>query len=76
MSAEQAETMTTVGLKHAVLAMQVAVYMDANPDPIVVDVREPNEFCDSGGHIPGAVNYPWNSGARYDGSKTVDILVY
>lgn len=28
---------------------------------IAVDVREVYEYCDSIGHIPGALNYPWNS---------------
>ncbi len=33
----------------------------ANP-PTVVDVREVTEYCGSRGHIPGALNHPWNSG--------------
>jgi len=36
---------------------------------IVVDVREPSEYCDARGHIPGAQNYPLNSGvlqARFE----------
>jgi len=28
----------------------------------VIDVREASEYCDSAGHIPGALNYPWTSG--------------
>ncbi|UCG50159.1 MAG: hypothetical protein JSU94_10285 [Phycisphaerales bacterium] len=35
---------------------------------VVVDVREESEYCDAGGHIPGAANYPWTTGvlqARY-----------
>jgi len=35
--------------------------IDANDQLIVVDVREGSEYC-GGGHIPGARNYPWNSG--------------
>jgi len=38
-------------------------------DLTVVDVREPYEYCDARGHIPGALNYPWSSGvlrARYE----------
>ncbi len=39
--------------------------IDANPELIVVDVRELNEYCNEAatppGHIPGARNYPWNS---------------
>lgn len=31
-------------------------------DLIVVDVREPSEYCDATGHIPGALNYPLSSG--------------
>ena len=33
----------------------------AVPGLLVVDVREVSEYC--GGHIPGASNLPWNSGA-------------
>lgn len=36
---------------------------------VVVDVREPSEYCDKRGHIPGALNYPFTSGvlaARYE----------
>lgn len=36
---------------------------------VVVDVREPSEYCDKRGHIPGALNYPYTSGvlaARYE----------
>ncbi len=28
----------------------------------VIDVREPSEYCDPKGHIPGSLNYPWRSG--------------
>jgi len=43
--------------------------MDANDQLIILDVREVSEYCDPPGHIPGALNYPWNSGVlleRYD----------
>ncbi len=36
---------------------------------VVIDVREPSEYCDKRGHIPGALNYPYTSGvleARYE----------
>jgi rhodanese-related sulfurtransferase len=36
--------------------------IDSNAQLIVVDVREVSEYCSVNGHIPGAVNYPWNSG--------------
>ncbi|MCP4350729.1 MAG: rhodanese-like domain-containing protein [Desulfobacterales bacterium] len=35
--------------------------IEADGELIIVDVREPDEFCGTGDHIPGAVNYPWNS---------------
>lgn len=42
----------------------------SNDRMIVIDVREiDSEYCAAGGHIPGALNYPWRSGilkARYD----------
>ena len=36
--------------------------IDSNDQLIVIDVREVREFCDDVGHIPRAINYPWNSG--------------
>jgi len=43
--------------------------IDSTDDLIVIDVREPSEYSGAGGHIPGALNYPLNSGvlqARYE----------
>ncbi|MBF0224730.1 MAG: hypothetical protein HQK76_04670 [Desulfobacterales bacterium] len=43
--------------------------IDSESDLIVIDVREPDEYCGEGGHIPDSLNYPWNSGEltkRYD----------
>jgi rhodanese-related sulfurtransferase len=43
--------------------------IDSTNDLIIVDVREESEYCDARGHIPGALNYPWNSGqleSRYE----------
>ncbi|MHC4500663.1 MAG: rhodanese-like domain-containing protein, partial [Planctomycetota bacterium] len=43
--------------------------IDTTNDLTVVDVREPGEYCDAVGHIPGALNYPLNSGVlqtRYE----------
>jgi formylglycine-generating enzyme required for sulfatase activity/rhodanese-related sulfurtransferase len=57
----QAHTDVTVG--------QAKDLIDSTDDLVIVDVREPYEYCDARGHIPGAVNYPWNSGvlqARYE----------
>ncbi|MBN2128801.1 MAG: hypothetical protein JW741_04865 [Sedimentisphaerales bacterium] len=52
-----------------VTAEQARDLIDSTDGLIVIDVREPSEYCDAVGHIPGAVNYPWNSGvlpARYE----------
>ncbi len=52
-----------------VTAEQARDLIDSTNNLIVVDVREPYEYCDTTGHIPGALNYPWNSGvlqARYE----------
>ena len=46
---------------------QAKQMIDTNNELIVIDVRELSEYC-SYGHIPGALNYPWNSAvlqARY-----------
>jgi rhodanese-related sulfurtransferase len=52
---------------------EVKAWLDTGDPVIVLDVREESEFCDSNysppGHIPGAINMPWNSGylqAHYD----------
>jgi rhodanese-related sulfurtransferase len=58
--------------------------IDTNPQLIVVDVRELYEYCSGTavppGHIPGGLNYPWNSGvlqSRYSELPVnADILVY
>lgn len=34
----------------------------SNDDLIIVDVREPSEYCGPLGHVPRAYNYPWSSG--------------
>ncbi len=34
----------------------------ADEDVVIVDVREKDEYCSEGGHVPGALNYPWSSG--------------
>jgi rhodanese-related sulfurtransferase len=52
-----------------VTAQEAHALIDSMDDLIVVDVRERSEYCDAVGHIPGARNYPWNSGllqARYE----------
>jgi rhodanese-related sulfurtransferase len=50
-----------------VTVQQARELIDSTSNLIIVDVREPSEYCDDR-HIPGALNYPWNSGvlrARY-----------
>jgi rhodanese-related sulfurtransferase len=52
-----------------VTAEQARELIDSTDDLIVVDVREPHEYHGTGGHIPGALNYPFNSGvlqAQYE----------
>ena len=52
-----------------VTVAQARDLIDTVDDLIVVDVRDPYEYCGRVGHIWGALNYPWNSGvlqARYD----------
>ena len=53
----------------------------SNAQLILVDVREEFEYCDAaGGHIPGALLYPWNSGvfeASYQELPVdAEILIY
>jgi len=49
-----------------VTAEEAQEMIDTNPHLLVVDVREKSEYCNGSatppGHIPGALNYPWNSG--------------
>lgn len=45
---------------------------------IIIDVREESEFCSEGGHIPGALNYPYSSGVlqeTYDELDSEDEMV-
>jgi len=54
--------------------------IDTNDQLIVVDVREVSEYCATAGHIPGALNYPWNSGILQQRFEELprdgEILVY
>ena len=45
-----------------VTAEEAKELIDTTDDLTVVDVREPYEYNSTIGHIPGALNYPWNSG--------------
>ncbi len=59
-----------------ITAQQARDLIDSTENLIILDVREPHEYC--GGHIPGAVNYPWNSGVleeRYEELINNEILV-
>lgn len=62
-----------------VTAQEAKNLIDSDPGLIIVDVREEDEFCDENGHIPGAFNYPWNSGVlteRYEElPRDADILL-
>jgi rhodanese-related sulfurtransferase len=52
-----------------VTAEKARELIDSTDDLIVIDVREPSEYSDTGGHIPGALNYPLYSGVlltRYE----------
>jgi rhodanese-related sulfurtransferase len=51
-----------VGGKHSEITVQeVQAMLSKNNDVVVLDVRERSEYCSKEGHIPGAMNYPWNS---------------
>ena len=60
----------TCALAHTdVTAEQARDLIESTSDLIVVDVREPYEYCDDIGHIPRALNYPLSSGileARFE----------
>ena len=52
-----------------VTAEQAHELIGSTGDLTIIDVREPSEYCGTRGHIPGALNYPWNSGllqVRYE----------
>ena len=71
----------SIALAHTDVTQQEAKNMiDSNDQIIVVDVREVSEYCATTGHIPGALNYPWNSGIlqqRYEElPRDGEILVY
>ena len=63
-----------------VTAQQAKNMIDTNDELIVVDVRELSEYCGELGHVPGALNYPWNSNVlqtQYEDFGLDDeILVY
>jgi rhodanese-related sulfurtransferase len=69
-----------VGMLLCVLTLHASAHTDITAEQarelvgslrelIVVDVREPYEYCSAQGHIAGARNYPWSSGVlemRYE----------
>jgi len=63
-------TVNSSGLAHRnVSPEQAKAIIDLNDGVVVVDVREADEYCSAGGHIRGALNYPWTSGvfkARFE----------
>lgn len=63
-----------------VTPQQAKVMIDTNDTLIVIDVREPSEYCGTTGHIPGALSYPWYSYGirqRYEElPRDGEILVY
>jgi rhodanese-related sulfurtransferase len=72
---------TSFALAHTDVTPQEAKDMiDTNDTLIVVDVREPSEYCGITGHIPGALNYPWYSYGlrqRYEElPRDGEILIY
>ena len=51
----------------SISSVEAKAMIDAGEnDLIVIDVREEYEYCNSGGHIPGSLNYPWTSGVLLD----------
>ncbi len=50
--------------------VEIKALLDGGTNSVIVDVREYSEFCDTTytppGHIPGAINMPWNSGYLQD----------
>jgi len=52
-----------------ITAKEAKELIDTTDDLTIIDVREPHEYNGTGGHIPGALNYPLNSGVlqvRYE----------
>ncbi|MDM8548861.1 rhodanese-like domain-containing protein [Desulfobacterales bacterium HSG2] len=77
---DPATTDTEPEVEHTDLTPTEAKDMiDTHPDLIIIDVREDYEFCGEYGHIPGSVNYPWNSGVLQEKyselPKDADILI-
>ena len=78
------QSLILMGFSSHVLAHTDITVPDAN-DMInsgielkVLDVREPSEYCGSMGYVPGALNYPWNSGylqAHYADFSIDEVLL-
>jgi rhodanese-related sulfurtransferase len=62
MSALLGGCLGSVGTKHReITAQEMKTMLSSNDNLVVLDVRERSEYCSKDGHIPGAINYPWNS---------------
>ena len=61
-----------------ITVQEVKAMLKRNDDAVVLDVRERSEYCSKDGHIPGAINYPWNSGVlqkRYPEIGVTDTIL-
>jgi rhodanese-related sulfurtransferase len=47
--------------------------IDSNDQLVVLDVREESEYCNTAGHIPEALNYPWNSDVLQEMYSEVEL---
>jgi rhodanese-related sulfurtransferase len=51
------------------MPQQAQDLINSTDELIIVDVREVDEYCNTVGHIPDALNYPWKTGilqVRYE----------
>jgi len=71
--------LASLGSKHTeITAQEVNGMLTGTKDLVILDVREKSEYCSKEGHIPGAMNYPWNSEVlqkRYPELNLSDTIV-
>ena len=77
-TAVQAESTRTLSSRQTITSAYLVERLGAEDAPVILDVRSPEEYSE--GHIPGAINIPYDQVAAnldsLESFRTAEIVVY
>ena len=77
-TAAQAELTHTASSRQAITSAELVERLEGEDVPVILDVRSPEEYAE--GHIPGAINVPYDQIAAnldsLESFQTAEIVVY